>query len=54
MIVIGEQSPSQSKTEMEVLAALPNIQIQRLTGSLGLHEEYATEVASIILPLLLS
>lgn len=54
MIVIGEQSPSQSKAEMEVLAALPNIQIQRLPGSLGLHEEYATEVASTILPLLLS
>jgi pimeloyl-ACP methyl ester carboxylesterase len=52
MVVIGEQSPGQSKAEMEALAKLPGIQSSRLPGSLGLHEEYANEVAAIVLPFL--
>lgn len=52
MVVIGEQSPGQSKAEMEALAALPGIQSNRISGSLGLHEEYASEVAAIALPFL--
>lgn len=54
LIVIGEQSPGQSKAEMEVLAKLPGILSARLPGSLGLHEEYANEVAAIALPFLRS
>lgn len=38
LITIGEQSPRQSKAEMEALAELPGIQSDRLSGSLGLHE----------------
>lgn len=52
MVVIGERSPSQSKEEMEALAELPNVLLRKLPGSLGLHEEYAHEVAEFILPFL--
>lgn len=52
VIIIGEQSPEQSKAEMEALAKLPGIQSDRISGSLGLHEEYASEVAAIVLPFL--
>lgn len=52
LVIIGEQSPSQSKAEMEALATLPNIQSVRLSGTLGMHEEEASEVAAIVLPFL--
>lgn len=52
MVVIGEQSPSRSKAEMEALAELPKVQKYTIAGSLGLHEEYANEVAAIVLPFL--
>jgi pimeloyl-ACP methyl ester carboxylesterase len=52
MVVIGEQAPPKSKAEMEVLAELPGVQIKRLSGTLGLHEEFATEVAEVTLPFL--
>ena len=48
-VIIAEQAPPQSKAEMEALAALPQIHTQRLPGSLGLHEEYASEVGRIAL-----
>jgi hypothetical protein len=52
MVVIGEQAPPKSKTEMEVLAKRPEVFVKRLPGTLGMHEEYATEVAEMILPFL--
>ncbi len=52
LVVIGEQAPPHSKAEMEAMAALPGIQSQRLSGSLGMHEEYAPEVANVVLPFL--
>ncbi|WP_250126497.1 alpha/beta hydrolase [Chroococcidiopsis sp. CCMEE 29] len=52
MVIIGEKSPGQSKAEMEALAELPGIQSSRTPGSLGLHEEYASEVTAIVLPFL--
>lgn len=52
LVIIGEQSPGQSKAEMESLAELPGIQSSRIFGSLGLHEEYASEVAAIALSFL--
>jgi pimeloyl-ACP methyl ester carboxylesterase len=52
MLVVSEQAPPGSKSEMEAIAKLPNVQTQRLPGSLGLHEEYAAEVAAIALPFL--
>lgn len=52
MVVIGKQSPVQSKAEMEALSELPGMQSHHIPGSLGLHEEYASEVAAIMLSFL--
>ena len=54
MLVIGEQTPVKSLAEMEILAHFSGvgIQILRLPGSLGLHEEYADQLADSILPFL--
>lgn len=52
MVVIGEQAPPQSKAEMEAIAALPGVQTHRLPGSLGLHEEFPTELAAVVIPFL--
>lgn len=52
MIVIAEQAPPSSKAEMEAMAELPELQVKRLPGTLGLHEELAGEVAEAILPFL--
>jgi Ni,Fe-hydrogenase III small subunit len=52
MVVIGEQAPPKSKTEMEVLAKRPGVLVKSLPSTLGMHEEYATEVAETILPFL--
>lgn len=54
LVVIGEQSPSKSRQEMEALAKLPGVQSRSLPGSLGLHEEYSAELAEVILPFLQS
>jgi hypothetical protein len=54
MLVIGQQTPVKSLAEMEILAHFSGvgIQILRLPGSLGLHEEYADQLADNILPFL--
>jgi pimeloyl-ACP methyl ester carboxylesterase len=54
MLVIGEQTPVKSLEEMEVIAHFSGIGLQllRLPGSLGLHEEYADQLADGILPFL--
>ncbi len=52
MLIIGEQTPPKSRAEMEVLASLPGVETQRLTGSLGLHEEHSDILAASILPFL--
>ncbi len=49
MVVIGEQVPSKSRAEMDVLATLPGVQTRRLPGALGLHEEYPAALAEVIL-----
>jgi pimeloyl-ACP methyl ester carboxylesterase len=54
LVVIGEQSPASSKAEMEAIANLPHVQTKRLSGSLGIHEEYAPEVAAELVPFLVS
>ena len=48
-LIIPEQSPPKSKAEMEVLAKLPQIQEQRVPGTLGVYEEYAVDVSHIAL-----
>ncbi len=52
LVVIGEQSPPKSKAEMEALASLPGVQALKVPGSLGLHEEYAAQLAEIVLSFL--
>ncbi len=50
--IVPEQSPPKSKAEMEALTALPHIQEQRISGTLGVYEEYAAEVGHIALEFL--
>ncbi|PSB04032.1 alpha/beta fold hydrolase [Merismopedia glauca] len=48
MVIIPEQAPPKSLAEMETIAELPGVESVRLSGSLGLHEEYAQEVGEAI------
>ena len=52
MVIVGEQAPPKSKAEMEVIAALPQVQSIRLTGTLGMAEEYGNNIVAAILPFL--
>lgn len=52
LCVIPEQAPPKSKAEMEELTPLPGVQIQRLPGTLGMHEEFADEIIQVVLPFL--
>ncbi|MBD1851939.1 alpha/beta hydrolase [Cyanobacteria bacterium FACHB-502] len=52
LMVIGEQTPPKSRAEMEVLAHFTAVQVYRMPGSLGLHEEYPEELIEGILPFL--
>jgi pimeloyl-ACP methyl ester carboxylesterase len=53
MAIIPEQAPPKSKAEMEILATLPHLQITRLPGTLGVHEEFATELVELVRPFLM-
>ncbi len=53
-IAIGENSPPKSKAEMIALAEVANINSCTLPGTLGLHEEYASELSAAIQPFLSS
>jgi hypothetical protein len=49
----GVETPTRPRAEIESVAALPNIQIERLPkGRLSLHEEFPDEVVSVIRPFL--
>jgi pimeloyl-ACP methyl ester carboxylesterase len=50
LAIVAEQAPPASKAEMEAIAALSQVQVERLPGSLGLAEEFGAEVAAAILP----
>jgi pimeloyl-ACP methyl ester carboxylesterase len=52
MIVIGEEMPPRSRQEVEILAHFTGVQVHRMPGSLGLHEEYPAQLAEGILPFL--
>ena len=52
MMVIGEQMPPKSRAEVEVLAHFSGVQVHRMPGSLGLHEEYPEQLAEGMLPFL--
>jgi pimeloyl-ACP methyl ester carboxylesterase len=48
IIVIAANSPPKSAAEMEALAQLPNVNRIVLPGTLGMYEEYATELAACV------
>ncbi|WP_373539892.1 alpha/beta fold hydrolase [Chamaesiphon sp.] len=52
LVAIGQDSPPKSKAEMSALAALPNVTSCTLPGTLGMHEEYPSELHDVILPFL--
>ena len=52
MMVIGEEMPPKSRQEVEVLAHFSGVQVYRMPGSLGLHEEYPAQLAAGILAFL--
>ncbi len=45
LLIIGADCPPKSKAEMESIAQLPGMKTVTLPGTLGMHEEYAPEVA---------
>ncbi len=51
-IVIGEQTPPKSREEMEFVVHFTSVQVYRMPGALGLHEEYPTELMDGVLPFL--
>jgi pimeloyl-ACP methyl ester carboxylesterase len=53
-VAIGENSPPKSKTEMIALSEVANVISHKLPGTLGMYEEYPTELYDAILPFLLS
>ncbi len=52
MVVIGDSSPPKSRSQMDALAQLNQVESIILPGTLGMHEEYAVEVATSIAPFL--
>ena len=52
MVMVAEQAPPSSLSEMEAMAGLPHVQAVRSLGSLGMAEEYGDEIAEIVLPFL--
>jgi pimeloyl-ACP methyl ester carboxylesterase len=52
ILAIGASSPPKSKAEMSALAAVAGVTSFTLPGTLGLHEEYASELYTVIEPFL--
>jgi pimeloyl-ACP methyl ester carboxylesterase len=52
IVIIGESTPPKSRAEMEAAAALPNVIKINLPGSLGMHEEYSSQIVEAIAPFL--
>ena len=53
LVVYGANTPRRSKSEMDALAALKNVQAVRLSvGKLSVHEEFPDLVAGAIQPFL--
>jgi pimeloyl-ACP methyl ester carboxylesterase len=53
LAIYGAETPAKSRAEMEALAELSGIQMERLrTGKLAIHEERPDAVAGVIMPFL--
>lgn len=48
LVIMAENAPPKSKAEMEVIQGLPQVETARLTGTLGIYEEYPQEVTAAI------
>jgi ribosomal protein L30E len=48
LTILAENAPPKSKAEMEAMAELEQVQTVRLTGTLGMHEEYPEAVTETI------
>jgi pimeloyl-ACP methyl ester carboxylesterase len=48
LIILAENAPSKSKAEMIAMAELEQVQTVRLSGTLGIHEEYSEAVTEAI------
>lgn len=46
LIIMAENAPPKSKAEMEILLELSEVETARLTGTLGIYEEYPQEVTA--------
>jgi pimeloyl-ACP methyl ester carboxylesterase len=53
LVVYGDRTPPRSRAEIQELAELPNVRMERLTtGKLLIHEEFPDAVARAVLPFL--
>ena len=48
LAVVSEDGPPKSKAEMEAITEIPQVKVVTHAGSLGLHEEYGTDIGSLI------
>jgi pimeloyl-ACP methyl ester carboxylesterase len=48
LVIVAENAPPKSKVEMNAMAELAKIKLVRLTGTLGIYEEYAETVTEAI------
>jgi pimeloyl-ACP methyl ester carboxylesterase len=48
LVITSADGPPKSKAEMAAISQVPQVTLQEHPGSLGLHEEYGTEVARLI------
>jgi pimeloyl-ACP methyl ester carboxylesterase len=55
LVVYGGETPPRSRAEMDALAELPDVQIERLPkGKLSILEEFPTTVAFVLRPFLMA
>jgi len=54
LVIVAENAPPISKAEMEAMAAVETVQSVTLPGTLGMQEEYATQIGEAIIPFLKS
>lgn len=47
-VITSQDGPPKSKAEMEAIAQVPQVQMQQHPGSLGLHEEFGSDIAGLI------
>lgn len=55
LVVYGEQTPPKSRAEIEALASLPSVEVERLPyGKLSIHEEYPEMIRNVVVTFLVA